>query len=263
MKWKYTQENSPSITILLVWNKKTLRRFRRVFYCRNVEGDFMKESSVFDVLGPIMVGPSSSHTAGAVRLGLMAGKILGTTVREATIILHGSFAETGKGHGTHLALSAGLLGLQPDDERIRQAKQIAQEMGVKIEFKSENLGDIHPNTAKFFLKGINGKTIETMGSSIGGGRIVVREINQFKVEFMGDYSTLIVLYTDYPGMVAEITSILAESFINIAQMKVSREGKGGRALAVIETDQFIGEDVISAVGKLPLIEQVMFIEPLN
>lgn len=222
----------------------------------------MKTASVFDILGPIMVGPSSSHTAGAVRLGLMARKILGTEVQEARILLHGSFAETGKGHGTHLALTAGLLGMQPDDERIKLASEIAEKSGMRIRFEDGNLGDVHPNSVRFYLSGPKGEKAQTTGSSIGGGKIVITEVNDFPVEFTGEYPAFIVLYADYPGMVAEITTLLAATGINIAQMKVSREGKGRRALAVIETDEKIWKEVIGKIGKLPMIEQVMLIDPL-
>lgn len=221
------------------------------------------KANVFDMLGPIMVGPSSSHTAGAVRLGLMARKILGANVTEARIMLHGSFAETGKGHGTHLALTAGLLGMQPDDERIRFATKLAQEAGISVKFENTNLGEVHPNSVRFFLTGDGGEKAMATGCSIGGGRIVITEINEFSVEFMGEYPTLVLLYVDSPGMVAEITKVLAYAKINIAQMRVSREGKGRRALAVIETDEIIRQKVIKEIGELSKIDRVMFIEPLS
>jgi L-serine dehydratase len=223
----------------------------------------MKVGSVFDMLGPIMVGPSSSHTAGAVRLGLMAKKILGTELKEAKIFLHGSFAETGKGHGTQLALIAGLLGMQPDDEKIRFAPKIAQEAGVSVIFDSVNLGEVHPNSVRFILTGIEGEKTQITGCSIGGGRIVITEVNEFRVEIMAEYPTLLLMYADSPGMVADITKVLALAGINIAQMRVSREGKGKRALAIIETDEKIEQKVIKEIGELSKIERVMFIEPLN
>lgn len=221
------------------------------------------KAGVFDMLGPIMVGPSSSHTAGAVRLGLMAGKILGNTVSEARILLHGSFAETGKGHGTHLALIAGLLGMQPDDERIRMAPKLAEESGLTVTFENTNLGEVHPNSVQFNLKDKGGERAQITGCSIGGGRILVTEVNHFSVEFTGEYPTLVLQYADSPGMIAEITKILAGARINIAQMRVSREGKGRRALAVIETDERIKAEVLQEIEKLAKIDRVMFIEPLN
>lgn len=223
----------------------------------------MAESSVFDLLGPVMVGPSSSHTAGAVRLGLMARKILGEEVKKARIVLHGSFAETGKGHGTHLALTAGIMDMQPDDERIRRALQIAEEKGINVQFDNADLGDKHPNSAKIFLTGVSGKMVEMIGSSIGGGMIVVTEINNFPVEFNGEYPTIVCLYADYPGMIAEITALLAKDSINIAKMKVSREGRGKRALTVIEADHSIPQDVLGKIKNLAKVEEVIFIQPMN
>ncbi|NLI91382.1 MAG: L-serine ammonia-lyase, iron-sulfur-dependent, subunit beta [Peptococcaceae bacterium] len=221
------------------------------------------KAGIFDMLGPIMVGPSSSHTAGAVRLGLMARKILGTNITSAKIILHGSFAETGKGHGTHFALIAGLLGMQPDDSRIKQALEIAEKEKMLVQFENAHLGDVHPNSVKFLLTGAGGEKAQVTGCSVGGGRILITEVNEFAVEFTGEYPALVLQYLDSPGMVAEITKILAVARINIAQMRVSREGKGRKALAVIETDEKIRKEVLQAIGELAKIDRVMFIEPLN
>jgi len=220
-------------------------------------------SSIFDMLGPIMVGPSSSHTAGAVRLGLMARKILGSKVKQARILLHGSFAETGKGHGTHLALTAGLLGMLPDDERIRFADRIALQEGMQVFFENANLGEVHPNSVEFFLTGTNGDQVKIRGCSIGGGRIQINQINGFPVECTGEYPTLVLQYADSPGMIAEITSILASDGINIAQMRVSREGRGRRALAIIETDESLKNELVEQIRRLAKMERVMFIEALN
>jgi L-serine dehydratase len=221
------------------------------------------KSNVFDLLGPIMVGPSSSHTAGAVRLGAMARKILGEEPVGGTIILHGSFATTGKGHGTNLALVAGLLGMAPDDERIPEAPQIAKEHGLNFIFETADLGDIHPNSVKFNLSGRNGCDIQVLGSSIGGGTIVIREIDDFQVEIRGDYPTLVVLHQDLFGVVAQVTLLLATAQINIARMQVSREKKGAQALMVLETDQKIDEAILDLLRKLPRIYQALAIEPLD
>ncbi|TGE31077.1 L-serine ammonia-lyase, iron-sulfur-dependent subunit beta [Desulfosporosinus sp. Sb-LF] len=223
----------------------------------------MGKSTVFDLIGPVMVGPSSSHTAGAVRLGAMALKILGTEPIEVEITLHGSFAETGKGHGTNFALVAGLLGMRTDDERIPQAIQLAEEKGINIYFKTENLGEVHPNTVKFRLTGRDGKVVEVIGSSIGGGRIVVNRINEFQVEVMGDYNTLVILHQDLPGVVGQVTSLLATAQINIAQMRVSREKKGSQALTIVETDQAIEPAALALMFKLPAVYQAMAIDPLG
>lgn len=222
----------------------------------------MSKSNVFDLLGPIMVGPSSSHTAGAVRLGAMARKILGEEPVTAALTLHGSFAETGKGHGTNLALIAGLLGMPPDDERIPESHKIAQDLGMNFSFMTADLGDVHPNTVKFELEGKK-HTISVLGSSVGGGSIVIRKINDFQVEIRGDYPTLVILHRDLPGVVAQVTLLLATAQINIAHMRVSREKKGAQALMVLETDQKIEESVLILTQRLPSIQQALAIEPLD
>lgn len=222
----------------------------------------MGKSNVFDLLGPIMVGPSSSHTAGAVRLGRMARKILGDEPAEGRIFLHGSFAKTGKGHGTDLALLAGLLGMLPDDERIPDAHKIAKEQDLKVDYEIQDLGEVHPNTVKFDLVGKTGGRVQVVGSSIGGGTIVIDKINDFQVEIRGDYPTLVILHQDLPGVVAQVTLLLATAQINIASMRVSREKKGAQALMVLQTDQTIDDAVLDLMRKLPRIEQAMAIEPL-
>ena len=223
----------------------------------------MNNVTVFDIIGPILVGPSSSHTAGAVRLGIMAGKILGCPVRSADVYLHGSFDKSGEGHGTRKAIAAGLLGLQPDDERVRDGLELAHSSGVAIAYHSWDGGDIHPNTAMFHLVGGDPeRTCQMVGSSVGGGRIVVNRIDEFEVDFTGSYPTLIVQHKDSPGMVAAISSQLAQASINIAQMKLSREGKGKRALSIIETDQVPPESLFRQLEGLPDVERVIFIEPL-
>ncbi|KJR48705.1 L-serine dehydratase, beta subunit [Desulfosporosinus sp. I2] len=222
----------------------------------------MGKSNVFDLLGPIMVGPSSSHTAGAVRLGIMARKILGDEPVRGTIVLHGSFAKTGKGHGTDLALVAGLLGMNPDDARIPDAPKIAIERGLNFSLKGGDLGDVHPNSVKFDLVAKNGGHVQVIGSSIGGGTILIREINGFQVEIKGDYPTLVILHQDIPGVVAQVTLLLTTAQINIARMLVSREKRGAQALMVLETDQRIEEAVLDLLRKLPRINQALAIEPL-
>ncbi|HZK83503.1 MAG TPA: L-serine ammonia-lyase, iron-sulfur-dependent subunit beta [Desulfosporosinus sp.] len=223
----------------------------------------MSRSNVFDLIGPIMVGPSSSHTAGAVRLGGMARKILGEEPVQGTISLHGSFAKTGKGHGTNLALIAGLLGMQPDDERIPEAIEMAKERGQNFSFRIADLGDVHPNTVKFELLGKTGCHTQVVGSSIGGGAIVIREINDFQVEIRGNYPTIVILHQDLPGLVAQVTLLLATAQTNIARMLVSREKRGAQALMVLETDEKIEDAVLALMRRLPKIYQVLAIEPLE
>lgn len=222
----------------------------------------MGKCNVFDLLGPIMVGPSSSHTAGAVRLGAMARKILGEEPVQGTLLLHGSFATTGKGHGTNLALVAGLLGMATDDERIPEALKMAKERGLEISFVTGDLGEVHPNTVRFDLLGVHGGHVQVVGSSIGGGTIIIRQINDFQVEIRGDYPTLVILHQDIPGVVAQVTLLLATAQINIARMLVSREKKGAQALMVLETDQSIDNAVLELLRKLPRIYQALAIEPL-
>ena len=219
--------------------------------------------NIFDIIGPIMIGPSSSHTAGAVRLGRVAGLILGERLKEARIYLHGSFARTGKGHGTHQALVAGLLGFGPDDARIREALVYAASEKLAVDFAPAGLGvKIHPNTARLVLTGISGRTVSVTGSSIGGGNIVVNRINNFRVEISGDYHTLLVTHQDRPGVIAAVTAALAGAGVNIAEMKVSREQKGDRAMMVIETDQAITGETVAALEGTALVHAVAAVVPV-
>ena len=195
--------------------------------------------SAFDIIGPIMIGPSSSHTAGAVRLGLMAKEILVEPVKSVEIKLHGSFAQTYKGHGTDRALIAGIMGFKPDDERIRDALQIATENNIKYSFEKVNLDDVHPNTAIIKLTGISGHVVSVQGASIGGGNIVISYINDFEVNLSGKYPSLIVVHKDRPGVINGVTAALALYNINIAYMKVSRKERGAQALMNIEVDNAV------------------------
>ena len=195
--------------------------------------------NIFDMMGPVMVGPSSSHTAGAARIGNMGRTLLGEEVARADIGLHGSFAETGFGHGTDRALLAGLLGMKPDDLRIPNAYEEANRAGMAYSFRTVELRDAHPNTALLELTGKSGKKLTLQASSIGGGAIVVNKIDGIDVNFTGDFNTLIVRNQDESGSVAAITSILSQVHINVANMSVNRHRRGGDALMVIETDQHI------------------------
>lgn len=200
--------------------------------------------SLFDILGPIMVGPSSSHTAGACRLGLMARAILGNTPERARIRLHGSFAATGEGHGTHRAIVGGLIGLAPDDLRLRQAYDEAQAAGLDWDFENVDLGDdAHPNTAVIELS-LGAETVRVRGASIGGGRVEVTEIDGFDVDLGGDYHTLIVLARDEPGTIMTITGLCASQGINLATMRVDRTGRRKEALMTIEADEEVPDLVL-------------------
>ena len=210
----------------------------------------MDTYSVFDIIGPRMTGPSSSHTAGAVRLAHVARHIAGMRVAEAQFTLYGSFAETGKGHGTDKALIAGVLGMQPDDERIKDAYRIAreQEVFVSVEFSDEPVEQ--PNTARIVITGPDGRITEVVGCSIGGGAILITSINGLDVEFSGEYPTLIIQHRDEPGVIAEVSHVLAQLNINIAFMRVFRHGKGEDAYMTIETDQTVTQDMVGMIERL-------------
>ena len=214
--------------------------------------------NIFDMMGPVMVGPSSSHTEGAARIGNMGRTLLGEEVARADIGLHGSFAETGFGHGTDRALLAGLLGMKPDDLRIPNAYEEANRAGMAYSFRTVELRDAHPNTALLELTGKSGKQLTLQASSIGGGAIVVNKIDGIDVNFTGDFNTLIVRNQDESGSVAAITSILSQVHINVANMSVNRHRRGGDALMVIETDQHIKPRQVEFLSELPGILSVTY-----
>ena len=214
--------------------------------------------NIFDMMGPVMVGPSSSHTAGAARIGNMGRTLLGEEVARADIGLHGSFAETGVGHGTDRALLAGLLGMKPDDLRIPNAYEEANRAGMAYSFRTVELRDAHPNTALLELTSKSGRQLTLQASSIGGGAIVVNKIDGIDVNFTGDFNTLIVRNQDESGSVAAITSILSQVHINVANMSVNRHRRGGDALMVIETDQHIKPRQVEFLSELPGILSVTY-----
>lgn len=191
---------------------------------------------VFDIIGPRMVGPSSSHTAGAARLGYMARKIAEGDVKRAKLTLYGSFAHTGRGHGTDKALAAGILGFAPDDERLRYSLLLAQEADVELEIAFSDEPTEHPNMARIYIEGASGKVTEVLGASIGGGNIRILEINGIEVELSGDYPTLIVRHKDVPGVINLVTLVLAKEKVNIAFMRVFRHARNMDAYMIIETD---------------------------
>ncbi len=218
--------------------------------------------SLFDILGPVMVGPSSSHTAGACRLGLMARAIAGGTPERAAIKLHGSFAATGEGHGTQRAIVGGLIGLAPDDLRLRQAYEEAKQAGLQWEFQPVDLGEeVHPNTAVFELER-DGETTVLRGASVGGGRIEVTELNGFPVSLGGDYHTLVILAEDRPGTIAGVASLLASFGVNLATMRVDRTGRMEEALMTIEADQPIPDVALPAIRAFPWLRWVRRIEKI-
>jgi L-serine dehydratase len=217
--------------------------------------------NIFDVIGPVMIGPSSSHTAGAVRLGNLARAILGEPVREAVIGLHGSFAQTYKGHGTDLALAAGIQGWATDDARIPKSFEAVHQAGITISFKIINLGDLaHPNSVEFWLTGTNGNTCKVVGASIGGGRVCISNIDDFPVEFSGEFPAILTMHDDRPGAIALVTSILSTNGVNVAQMRVFRKQKGGLAAMIVETDQPVDDAQVKVISTLPHIESVRRIQ---
>lgn len=205
--------------------------------------------NIFDILGPVMVGPSSSHTAGAVRIGLAVRKLLRSAPVRANITLSGSFASTGTGHGTDRALVAGLLGMTPDDIRIPESFEIAREEGLVFSFYKENIRDAHPNTALLEVWNQEGRTLKIQASSLGGGRIMINKLDDVQINVTGERPVLMIHNVDQPGYVAEVASLLAGEKINIATMTLYRDKRGGYAVMVIETDQNIPESAIFRLKK--------------
>ena len=213
---------------------------------------------IFDILGPVMIGPSSSHTAGAARIGCMARTLLGSDPVKANIYLHGSFAETGSGHGTDRALVGGLLGMQPDDLRIPFAFDEAKKAGLSFTIDTIELRDAHPNTAVISVWSADGRNLELQASSLGGGRIMVNKLDGIDVNFTGAYNTLVVRNHDENGTLAAVTTILNQLRINVANMSLCRHKRGGDALMVIETDQHIKPHQVAFLKELPGILSVTY-----
>ncbi|PRR75722.1 L-serine ammonia-lyase, iron-sulfur-dependent subunit beta [Clostridium thermopalmarium] len=222
----------------------------------------MSNYSIFDIVGPIMIGPSSSHTAGAARLAKLASLICGGNPVKVEFILHGSFAKTYKGHGTDKALVAGILKMDPWDENLKNSFEIAKEKGIEIIFTEGDLGDVHPNTVKFIITKEDGTVSKISGSSIGGGNILIFDIDGQSVEFRGDYPTLITLHKDTPGVISKITTLLYKENINIGSMRVYRNSKGLQAAMALETDNTVPPYIIQQIKEIPEIENIKFINPI-
>ena len=215
---------------------------------------------IFDIMGPIMVGPSSSHTAGAVRIGRMARALLGEAPVRAKLHLHGSFAETGVGHGTDKALVAGLLGMAPDDLSIPQSFSIAEDQGLTFTFNEIDLRDAHPNSVQLEVVGEEGNCLTMQACSVGGGRIRVDKIDGVEVNFTGDYNTLIIHNRDDRGHVADVTYALYQAKVNVANMSLHRDAKGGSAIMIIETDEPVPRAVLDLLQRLQGILHVTYYE---
>ena len=211
--------------------------------------------SLLDIIGPVMVGPSSSHTAGACRLGLLARCLVGGTPERARVELHGSFARTGEGHGTDKAIVGGLMGFRPDDERIRDALGIAEREALDYRFEKTTLGEeneIHPNTVRITIER-GDRTAVMVGSSLGAGRVLVTEIDGYPVEVTGNYHMIVLVAEDIPGSVARIATILSDDGINIATLRLTRKERGGDAFMVIEVDEQPDEKVRADIRTLPWV----------
>lgn len=215
--------------------------------------------NIFDIIGPVMVGPSSSHTAGAVKIGYIARQLMNNKIRKAELYLHGSFSATGKGHGTDKALVAGLLGMKPDDNRIPVSFEIAEELGLEIRFGSINMRDVHPNSVFMRLYNDDNKKMEIVASSIGGGQIRICKIDGLDVNFSGDQPTLIVHNTDQPGHVSKVTTMLAEHDVNISSMQLYRTQRGGNAVMVIECDQEVPKTSLDYLKNMDGIVNVTYL----
>jgi L-serine dehydratase len=216
----------------------------------------MKYRSAFDIIGPIMIGPSSSHTAGAARIGRVARTLFGRMPKKAIISLYGSFAKTYKGHGTDVAIVGGLLDFDTFDERIPQALHIAETMGMNIEFIVENQVTDHPNTVRIRLFDEKNE-LDVVGISIGGGTIEITELNSFKLKLSGESPAILVVHQDRYGAISSVANILAKYQLNIGHMEVSRKEKGNMAMMVIEVDQKIDDHVIQEIESLPHITQTI------
>lgn len=214
--------------------------------------------NLFDILGPVMVGPSSSHTAGAVKIGYVSRKLMAQPIKKARILLYGSFLATGKGHGTQLAIVAGLLGMKPDDSRIPYSFDYAKKAGMEVEIGEADLKEGHPNSVQLVLTGIDNDELEIVGESIGGSRINIASIDGLTANFSGDYPTLIVHNLDQPGHVAEVTSMLAHKSVNIATMQLYRANRGGEAVMVVECDQEVPKESVLWLAHLEGIKKVTY-----
>lgn len=215
--------------------------------------------SIFEILGPVMVGPSSSHTAGAVRIGSIARQLLGAAPAEAAIRLHGSFAATGTGHGTDRAIVAGLLGMEPDDRRIPQSFEEAERVGLRFTIDKTDIRDAHPNTAELVLTAEDGRSVTVQASSIGGGRICVNKLDGVSVNFSGESNTLVVYNEDRPGIVSDVSSVLAFTHVNIATLQLFRDKRGGTAVMVLEIDHALRPRALRLIEDIKGVVKAIYI----
>ena len=218
--------------------------------------------SVFDVLGPVMIGPSSSHTAGTAQIAFLAQKMIGDSVKKVEFILYGSFARTYQGHGTDRALLGGIMGFSTDDTRICDSFRIARERGLEYSFQvNQEDTEIYPNTVDIRMSSANGQVMTVRGESLGGGKVRIVRINQVKVDFTGEYSSVIVIHQDKPGIAAHITRYLSDCNVNIAFMRLFREAKGHTAYTIVESDDHLPEDIAGKIRENSFVSNVMIVQP--
>lgn len=217
--------------------------------------------NVFDIIGPVMIGPSSSHTAGAARIGNIAAALLQGNPVKAKIGLCGSFAKTGKGHGTDRALVAGVMGMLPSDPRIKNSLEEAKKRGIEISFENMEIEGAHPNTALIYLEDAEKNHVTVQGASVGGGNILISKINDMPVDVTGSKPTLLIFHRDVPGVIAKVTNFLAEGGSNICGFKLSRRKKGDMALMTIETDNPLNPSVVKSVRSMPHIISCVMLYP--
>lgn len=217
--------------------------------------------SVFDVLGPNMIGPSSSHTAGTAVIAHLAQKMINGPLRSVEFTLYGSFAKTYRGHGTDRALLGGIMGFSTDDMRIRDSFRIAEERGLEFNFiVNETETDIYPNTVDIRMTNVAGQVMSVRGESLGGGKVKIVRINQVKVDFSGEYSAVIVIHQDKPGLAAHITKVISDRNVNIAFMRLFRESKGNTAYTIVESDDHLPEDITESLRENKHVHDVMIVQ---
>lgn len=218
------------------------------------------EMNLFDIVGPVMIGPSSSHTAGAARIGRVARRLLGEEVAQARIGFYGSFARTWRGHGTDRAVVGGLMDIAADDARLRDSLEEAQRRGMSITFEEIQLKDAHPNTVRLNLTGISGRKIEVIGASVGGGSIEIRAIDSMSLRVTAQKHTLIIAHRDTPGIIARVSSLLAGAPVNIATMQVARSAAGGKAMTTMELDELPPAEIVAALRVMKGVESVTLLQ---
>lgn len=214
------------------------------------------EMNLFDIVGPVMIGPSSSHTAGAARIGRVARRLLGEDVAEARVGFCGSFARTWRGHGTDRAVVGGLMDVAADDARLRDSLDEAKRRGLSVSFEEIQLKGAHPNTVRLRLRGVSGKRIEVTGASVGGGSIEIREIDGLSLRVTAQKHTLIIAHRDTPGIIARVSSLLAGAPVNIATMQVARSAAGGKAMTTMELDELPPDEIVAALRVMKGVESV-------